>query len=56
MQGELSALYANEGVAEDDVSGAFLDANRVIEARALEMKFFKDMRVYDYVPRSEMLA
>ena len=56
--GELSALYISEGVQQacDDVSGAILGPMLVAEARALEMKFFNDMRVYDRVSRSEMLA
>ena len=58
LNGELSALYVREGVAQavDDVSGAFLDPGLVAEARALEMKFFNDMRVYDRVPRAEMIG
>ena len=58
MNGELSALYISEGIqqAVDDVSGAVLDPRLVGEARALEMKFFNDMRVYDNVPQAEMLA
>ena len=57
LRSELSALYVNEGVmqAVDDVSGSFLDPALVSDARALEMKFFKDMRVYDRVPSSEMI-
>ena len=58
LRGELSALHVREGVeqAVDDVSGAYLNPVLVAEARKLEMTFFDDMKVYDRVPRSEMLA
>ena len=36
---------------EDDVSGASLDPALLRQARDLEMKFLKDMGVYDRVPR-----
>ena len=57
LQSELSALHVREGVeqAVDDVSGAYLDPALVAEARKLEMKCFDDMKVYDRVPRPEML-
>ena len=53
LSGELSALMSNYGVsyAIDDVTGALLDEKLVREARALEMKFCKDMGVYTRVPR-----
>ena len=39
-------------VAWDDVSSVELIVDKVKEARALEMKFFKDMAVYTRVPRA----
>ena len=55
LSDQLSALYAQHGVemASDDVSGAWLCPTLVREGRAVEMKFFKDMGVYECVPRSE---
>ena len=47
----LSCKYDTE-VAWDDVGNVALDPVEVKAARQLEMKFFKDMRVYDRVPRS----
>ena len=49
MADQLSALYAQHGVemASDDSTGAWLDPNLVREGGAVEMKFFKDMGVYD---------
>ena len=53
---QLSALYAQHGVemASDDVSGAWLDPTLVRDGRVVDMKFFKDMGVYECVPRSEL--
>ena len=39
--------------ASDDVSGADLDPELVKAGRAVEMGFFKNMVVYDRVPRAE---
>jgi hypothetical protein len=52
---QISALYVQHGIeaASDDVSGAWLDPALVREGRAVEMKFFSDMGVYEIVPRSE---
>ena len=38
--------------AWDDVTGAHLDVDEVRRAREDEMKFIRDMHVYDKVPRS----
>eukprot|EP00973_Karenia_brevis_P000364 52380-Karenia_brevis.AAC.1 len=38
----------------DDASGAKLDKAKTVEARALEMKFFRDKGVYTKVPRSSV--
>ena len=55
LMGELSSLYAQHGVeyAADDVSGAALDPAAVHKGRGVEMDYFRSMRVYDRVPRSE---
>ena len=54
---QLSALYVQHGIeaASDDVTGAWLDPALVREGRAVKMKFFSDMGVYEIVPRSEQL-
>ena len=39
-------------MAQDNVSGVELDPELMKEARKLEMKFFKEMRVYTRVPRA----
>ena len=39
--------------AVDDISGACLDPESVKIARGVEMGFFKDMKVYEKVPRAE---
>ena len=39
---------AREWMAEGDVKGGPLDAGKVREARATEMKFLKDRQVYGY--------
>ena len=44
--------HPDELEAWDDVSGTALDPRRVVEARALEMDFFKRLGVYEKVPRS----
>ena len=58
LAGELSTLYVQHGVesAVDDVSGAMLDPKMVRAGRDVEMGFFRDMGVYDCVPRSEQVA
>ena len=55
LQGELHSLYVQNGLegAFDDVSGTHLDPSLVRAGRELEMKYFKDMKVYDRVPRSD---
>ena len=40
-------------VAWDDVTGAMLDPDLVMEARKAEMVYFKKMNVYEKVPKSE---
>ena len=52
---------AQDGIYEgmefyDDVTGKELDFRMAREARKLEMKFFREMRVYTKVPRSEAVA
>ena len=53
---ELCSLYIQHGIEEavDDVSGALLDPGLVRAGRTLEMKYFKDMRVYDRVPQTHI--
>ena len=55
LNDELFSLYFQNGVemACDDVSGATLDPTMVHDARGVEMGFFKNMKVYDKVPRLE---
>ena len=55
MSKELQSLYVHHGIEEaiDDVSNAYLDPSLVKEARSVEMGFFKDMKVYERVPRAE---
>ena len=57
LKAELNILYHQHGidVAHDDVSGAWLNAGMVREARQVEMDYFKSMGVYECVPRSEQL-
>ena len=38
----------------DDVNGRVLDKKKIIEARRLEMEFFRKLRVYKKVPRSQV--
>ena len=47
-------LKSKNGVswAIDDVTGGQLDANLVVKARQLEMEYFRNMQVYEKVPRS----
>jgi hypothetical protein len=40
--------------AYDDVSGAELDPGEVLKARGVEIKFFRDRRVYDKILRSQV--
>ena len=51
----MMADHAKHGVemASDDVSGAWLGPALVRDGRAVEMKFFKDMGLYEWVPRVE---
>ena len=53
----LNSLYFQCGVesAYDDVSGAALDPALVRAGRDVEMGFFKDMGVYERVPRMEQV-
>ena len=55
LSGELQSLYEHHGIEEavDDISGAQLDPESVKKARGVEMGFFKDMQVYEKVPRAE---
>ena len=55
LQDELLSLYIRNAVEEsiDDISGAYLDPELVKAGRDVEMGFFKNMRVYDRVPRAE---
>ena len=43
-------LY-NEGEFVDDLTGRDLSKELVIKARMLELKFFRDLEVYNKVPR-----
>ena len=53
---ELFSLYVQNVIEEaaDDVSDAHLDPFLVKAGRILEMKYFKDMKVYERVPRSHL--
>ena len=50
----LAKLSSYEGseYAQDDVSGVQLDPGLLKEARKVEMKFFREMKVYTRVPRA----
>ena len=52
----IQALYTKNGevIATDDVNDVDLEPELVLEARAVEMSFFKKMGVYTRVKRSEM--
>ena len=52
---ESSSLYVQHGVeyAADDVSGAARDPAAVHKGRSVEVDYFRNMRVYDCVLRSE---
>ena len=54
----MSTLLGQEGFmwGVDDVSGAQLEVARVKEARKLELKYFKEMKVYDVVPRADLIC
>ena len=54
MRQHMSALYESGGMPEawDDVNGVFLDPEKVVSARAEEMKFFEKLGVYRRVPRA----
>ena len=52
----INAKAGNTPVAWDDVNeGNFLDFDKVIAARQLEMQYFDKINVYERVPREEML-
>ena len=53
---KLCSLYVQHGIEEaiDDVSGACLDPALVKAGRILEMNYFKDMKVYERVPRTHL--
>ena len=57
MLQECGTAEEDDGVeflnAYDDVSGAPLDPAEVYKARKEEVKFIRDMRLYDKVPISE---
>ena len=42
-------------LAWDDLTGMKLDAGKVIEARAKEVTYLRDKRVYDNIPRHQAL-
>ena len=44
------------GYIYDDISGKVLDGKLVEEAKQLELRYFRDMKVYDYVDRREIQA
>ena len=50
---DFEALYAG-GWFVDDVKGGILDRGKVIEARRLEMDFFKRLGVYRKLPRDQV--
>ena len=55
LKEQLFKLGCRGGVmwARDDLTGSELNAKLVVEARDLEMQYFRSMRVYDKVPRAE---
>ena len=55
LDAHVGSLYVQHGVeyASDDVSVADLDRKLAKAGRAVEMGFFKNMVVYDRVPRAE---
>ena len=52
----MHALYERQGMPEawDDMNNVFLDPSAVVAARQIEMDFFKKLRVYKRVPRSNV--
>ena len=40
-------------IATDDLTGMKLDAGKVVEARAKEVTYLRDKRVYDKIPRHQ---
>ena len=42
-------------LAYDDLTGMKLDAGKVVEARAKEVTYLRDKRVYDKIPRHQAL-
>ena len=42
-------------IASDDLTGMKLDAGKVIEARAKEVTYLRNKRVYDKIPRHQAL-
>ena len=55
LREQLFKLGCRNGVmwAKDDITGVDLDPKLVIDARELEMDYFRKMRVYDKVPREQ---
>ena len=49
-KGEISSV-----LAWDDLTGMRLDAGKVKEARAKEVGYIRDKRVYDKIPRAQAL-
>ena len=56
LQKELDALHVAEGVnvAWDDVTNAYLEPDRVLAARKVEMAYFESMGVYERVPAEDI--
>lgn len=56
LKDEMIGVLQRDGVVEawDDVSGKYLDPERVAAAREAEMSYFRKMNVYTKVPRSEV--
>ena len=46
----------SEALAWDDLTGMKLDADKVIEARAKDVQYIKDKRVYSKITRKEAQA
>ena len=42
-------------IASDDLTGMKLDAGKVVEARAKEVTYLRDKRVYDKIPRHQAI-
>ena len=58
MKEQMSSLYERQGLPQawDDVTGVFLDADKVREAREEEMAFFKKLVVDKRVHKSQVHA